>query len=232
MMQVTADLSILSQEQRESVANFILTYPSSVAPMDFEDDDVVLPAFTLPSEVIEDDEREETTPEAAFSAVPEPAGPVLVPENNERLDKNGLPWDERIHASSRAKNADGSWRAKRGVDEATATKVVSELSALMAIPSAPVPVAAAPVEPIATTVVPPAPLPVPAAPAPAADDRAAFVNLIARASSAIGAKTLTQEELTAAVQAVGVPALPLLANRLDLVPQVAATVEAYISLHQ
>lgn len=232
MVSITADLSLLSKEQRESVANFVLTFPSSV--VEVEDDDVVLPCFALPSEVVEDIE-EETTPEAAFSAVTEPAAPVLVPENNDRLDKNGLPWDERIHASSRAKNADGSWRAKRGVDDATVAQVEGELKALMAIPSAPVPPAPEPVEPIATTVVPPAPLPVPAAPlppAPAADDRAAFVNLISRASSAIGAKTLTQEELTAAVTAVGVPSLPLLANRLDLVPQVAATVEAYISLHQ
>lgn len=43
------------------------------------------------------------------------------------LDKDGLPWDERIHSSSKAKNADGTWRAKRGVDEKTMNNVKASL---------------------------------------------------------------------------------------------------------
>lgn len=30
-------------------------------------------------------------------------------------DKNGVAWDERFHASSKAVNADGTWRRKRGL---------------------------------------------------------------------------------------------------------------------
>jgi len=34
------------------------------------------------------------------------------------LDSAGQSWDARVHASSRAKNTDGTWRKRRGVAEA------------------------------------------------------------------------------------------------------------------
>lgn len=43
------------------------------------------------------------------------------------IDANGLVWDERIHASSKALNADGTWRTKRGVDKALVASVEAEL---------------------------------------------------------------------------------------------------------
>jgi hypothetical protein len=60
------------------------------------------------------------------------------------VDKDGLPWDARIHAESKAKNADGSWRAKRKVDPAVVTAVTAELRAVMAAPVPAAPVAAPP----------------------------------------------------------------------------------------
>ena len=50
----------------------------------------------------------------------------LVEEQNE-LDVNGLPWDKRIHSGKPTKNADGSWKKRRGVDDETFEKVVAEL---------------------------------------------------------------------------------------------------------
>lgn len=57
------------------------------------------------------------------------------------LDSSGLPWDARIHAGSRERNTDGSWRVRRrpkGVEEAewesTLARVTSELRDLMEIP--------------------------------------------------------------------------------------------------
>lgn len=35
-------------------------------------------------------------------------------------DKNGLPWDERIHAGTKALNGDGTWKKRRGVAAVTA----------------------------------------------------------------------------------------------------------------
>src|SRR6186713_168224 len=65
-------------------------------------------------------------------APPAPAAPAG-PTNPVELDKNGLPWDERIHAGTKAKNADGSWRQRRGLnDEALIKRVEAELRALLA----------------------------------------------------------------------------------------------------
>lgn len=61
----------------------------------------------------------------------------------DNLDSAGLPWDARIHAGSRERNTDGSWRVRRrpkGVEEseweATLARVTSELRNLMEIPVA------------------------------------------------------------------------------------------------
>lgn len=43
-------------------------------------------------------------------------------------DKNGLPWDERIHAGTKALNGDGTWKKRRGVDDATIAAVTAELT--------------------------------------------------------------------------------------------------------
>lgn len=43
------------------------------------------------------------------------------------VDSTGLPWDARIHLSSRKQNKDGSWARKRGLDEAFEAQVIAEL---------------------------------------------------------------------------------------------------------
>lgn len=50
------------------------------------------------------------------------------------LDKEGLPWDSRIHSSSKAFIADGSWKLRRGVDPAEVIAVKEQLKALMCVP--------------------------------------------------------------------------------------------------
>lgn len=167
---------------------------------------------------------------AATVAAPPTGNPVT-------LDKHGLPWDGRIHGEKKNQNADGTWRKRKGVDPALVAQVEAELRAVMAAaPAAPIAngvsttVAASapgawPIEQPATQV-PPAPAP---AAAPTVDPRAAYVALIGRASAAIQAGKLTQVEAGQCCAAYGVPALPLLANRLDLVPQVAADIDAIIA---
>lgn len=189
---------------------------------------------------------------AAAIAAPQTGSPV----GGVDLDKTGLPWDGRIHAESKAKIADGTWRKKRGVDPALAVTVEAELRQVMgAAPAAPLaPVAPIPAPQAATVTMPtagvassavavPAPPTAPVAPvappppAPSAppvgsvpqDARAQFVGLVGRASAAIQAGKVTQAEITQCCAAAGVPALPLLANRLDLVAQVAAQVDAMIA---
>lgn len=171
------------------------------------------------------------------------------------LDKHGLPWDGRIHAGTKRKNADGSWTAKRGVDPTLVAGVEAELRQVMGAPvAAPLaPAAAFPVQPAAPVTIPtagvassavaaPVPPTAPAAPVapvpPAplgevpADARAMFVALVGRASAAIQGQKVTQAEVNQCCVDAGVPALPLLANRLDLVAQVAAHIDALIAARQ
>ena len=77
------------------------------------------------------------------------------------LDKNGIPWDERIHAGTKRKNADGTWSLKKGVDKELAAQIIAEYQSTT--PTAP----SAPAAPSAPT--PPAPPSAPSKPgAPAA----------------------------------------------------------------
>lgn len=72
------------------------------------------------------------SPEAAAAA--QHAGTAAITGQAER-DVNGLPWDARIHSSSKNKNGDGSWRNRKGVDKATLAKVEAELKATVAAPA-------------------------------------------------------------------------------------------------
>jgi len=47
-------------------------------------------------------------------------------KQEDELDQTGLPWDERIHSSSRTKTADGQWRQRRGVAPHLVKHVLSE----------------------------------------------------------------------------------------------------------
>lgn len=77
-----------------------------------------------------------------------------------QLDAAGLPWDERIHSSGENKlNADGTWRARRGVTPAIKGKVEAELRATLASNAAAAPAAAAPAAAVPTPPMPGASLP-------------------------------------------------------------------------
>lgn len=59
-----------------------------------------------------------------------PAGPV---------DSAGTPWDERIHAASKGKNADGQYKRRKGVDVPTYDRIATELRAgRVNVPPAPI----------------------------------------------------------------------------------------------
>lgn len=44
-------------------------------------------------------------------------------------DSAGVPWDARIHSATGARNSDGTWRKRRGVDPALVEAVTAELTA-------------------------------------------------------------------------------------------------------
>lgn len=101
-------------------------------------------------------------PAAEAFAPPVPAAPVV--SSGVAVDTSGLPWDARIHsgpADKKPQNADGTWRKRRGVDDATVAAVEAELRQVMGAP-APAPTVDAG-EPQAFT---PPPLAAPAVPTP------------------------------------------------------------------
>ena len=236
-MQITADFSALTTKQREHLAGFILTFPPIPEGMSVDYAEA-RKAFEETHEIrvqIEPDD-----PAAAFGdaqapvaeagpkiVVPPPPPPAAVDPREvparatTEVDKSGLPWDGRIHASTKAKHADGSWRYKRGLDAAALAQVESELKALMAIPAAGPQLVPAPPPP--TAAVPPPP--------GGPDPIAAFIGLMGRASAAMQAKKITQEEIQNCCKSIdpNLVALPLLASRTDLVPAVAALIDGIIA---
>lgn len=103
-----------------------------------------------------------TAPDAPLTSPEENNSNVSTSIDSAALDSSGLPWDARIHASTKGVIADGTWRRKKGVDEAEFERVKAELLAAKGnVPPAPM-APAAPAAPAAD--VPPAPT-APAAPA-------------------------------------------------------------------
>jgi hypothetical protein len=179
---------------------------------------------------------------AAVTVAPPPPPPPAGVE----VDVAGLPWDARIHASSKTKNADGSWRAKRGVDDAIVATLTAELKSVMAAPPAPIDPAAAfgappaPLSPpLAVTslgpgaaiaappsivVVPDAPLAPPAGVATASPAAVAspavseFAELVKLVTSRQTAGTLTTDIVMTISQQLGLTSLTDFANRPDLIP--------------
>lgn len=153
------------------------------------------------------------------------------------VDKDGLPWDIRIHAGSGTKNADGSWRSKRGLDPMTKQTVEAELRArvgaapvvatvppptpapVIAQPVAMPPMPAANVAPAAAIPVPqpqpvlPPPLPVPApAPVAAAQETVTISAeyIFALIEKSVAAGKMTAESIQALAAHLGVTDLTML----------------------
>ena len=170
--------------------------------------------------------------------------------NTVPLDKEGLPWDSRIHSSSKAFIADGTWKLRRGVDPAEVAKVKAQLRELMAVPK---------VDPVSVPV-PPAPKShylIDQAPAPVGVDAVVTHNpghidvdpssripapkshylidqvptvtltdLISRIAKAIAEGRITQATVTEVCLKHQVSEFALLSNRPDLLPLIDADMKA------
>src|SRR5829696_1245917 len=82
-----------------------------------------------------DAEQAFAAPVAATPPPPSPAPSTDAPAPGVNLDKSGLPWDARIHSSPPSTIKDGTWRRKRGLDEATEQAVIAELRQVMGAPA-------------------------------------------------------------------------------------------------
>lgn len=78
--------------------------------------------------------QQEAARVSAAAPPPPPAdddnsGPAVDPKT---IDKDGIPWDVRIHSTPPKINADGTWRKKRGLSEVTYGEIHAELQAAQA----------------------------------------------------------------------------------------------------
>lgn len=164
------------------------------------------------------------------------------------VDAEGYPWDERIHASSRATVADGTWRKKRGVDDALVAEVRAEWDAKLrsAVPAPPTEAERLQADHVSTMPAEVAPPPPPAAidpasvgfgaaPAPAAeawpddilgprtDAAAPFPQFMAYVGKRIGSGELDNVRLLAVLNEHGVPLLPALSapEHVGKIPAIA-----------
>ena len=86
------------------------------------------------------------TPAAPVPPPPTPAAPVpppppapvaqpSLPSTDGEVDAKGMPWDSRIHSSSRAKNKEGTWRQRRNLAAGLVEQVEAEHKGAAALPT-------------------------------------------------------------------------------------------------
>ena len=161
------------------------------------------------------------------------------------VDVRGVPWDARIHAlgenNAHPKNANGTWRAKRGLNDAGKVAAIEgELRAALGAPPAPPVPPAPPAPPAAAPAQAPAfpPPPVPPVPADAgvaapavAQGVTTFPALMQKMAALVSAAPpkLTHADFLAICQAHGVPTIPALGQRVDLIPSINAALDAHVA---
>lgn len=123
----------------------------------------------------------------------EPADP---PEPE--IDSEGVPWDRRLHADSKAKNVAGAWRKRRG---RYADKNADAVRAAMAAPAA-----------------------IPSPDGHTMD----LADLMDRVSGPLSEGRLVMSQVFDAIHEVGLKSVSDLETRPDLTPQVWATIEGKI----
>ena len=78
--------------------------------------------------MVESMDREPTTEEVVYKDPPASAVMSMTPAEKDPIDKDGTPWDERIHAKTKTKTADGVWKRRRGIESAIFDSIMEELN--------------------------------------------------------------------------------------------------------
>lgn len=156
--------------------------------------------------------------EVPAAVVPQPAGPLGAAPLD--VDKNGYPWDERIHSSGKTKLANGTWRYKGGIPPERIATVEAELRGESAAPAAQTePAASAALDAAAVfaaaaqAVAPPPPPAVPVGPQ-------TFEQLMLKLSAAAAANAMPLSAVAEACTARNLPSVVALQTSPQNVPLV------------
>ena len=179
-----------------------------------------LPAMMDPSNGMFDDDGEqfisqedlgfcETKPVTVMEQKIDVAGMAL----SDSVDVSGAVWNEELHAATKAKNADGTWRARRNVKATAplASPVATESPAVVAT------IAAEPVAPPPPPAAPPPPPPI----ADAVDHLADFRRFVDQCNAA----SVPMTKVAAALGQVGLKQPQDLIAKHELLPSVRMLLE-------
>ena len=183
------------------------------------------------------DAMDDALPQPDTATVPTTAAPaqITIAEIADApRDKNGLPWDERIHSGNKTINADGTWKKRKGVSDAVVDAVTAELRATcgMATGSGAATAPTGTITPVADiaplpnqVVAPPAPVAVPvpaviAAPAPVSTPYTQLCDFLAKNT---GEGHALNDAWIAKFFEVNGTTLPALATDLDKSEKLLAT---------
>ena len=145
--------------------------------------------------------------------VPPPAEDDTPATDVPAVDSRGLPWDERIHASSKARLVSGEWRQRRNTPQSLVDQVEAELRG------------GQPLHVTAPAAPPPPPPPPPAVgivlPPPGTRGYPpTFAAMMPLITAGMVQGTINGVRITAACEAAGITGLPELASRPQLIPQI------------
>lgn len=183
-------------------------------------------------------------PPAAAAVAPANSAAAAAPVVSSELDADGLPWDARIHANTKARNANNTWRTKRGLPAGMLETITAELRVMYPARTAgavPPPPPAAVRAPDAGAVPPPPsvnaggvppPPPPPAAtatvlPSDGAQQGLTFPKLMEKITGAMNTGKLNKAQLDQVLTACGVGTIAVLAASADKF----STVETYLAQH-
>lgn len=158
------------------------------------------------------------------------------------VDSEGLPYDARIHSSSKAKNKTGAWKVARNMDAKLLAKVRAELIALRdaaKVSTPPAAIATPPAPPLLAETLaakPPAPPAPPSPPAPvetsANDNAKNFTALLRHISGSVNGNQITSVQVNEILTARGIPQMGLLGKRPDLFDAIRVDIDNAILQNQ
>lgn len=153
---------------------------------------------------------------------------VLVTGGGVNVDSAGIPWDERIHASTKTKTANGNWTRRRNTDDAVFNSVMAELKG-GGLPDAGKPAyvegpdAAPPTLPAPPAAADDGPPPPPTTAAPIS-----FPMLMVKVTKAQTGGKITKADVDGILATFGIASMPAL---LNATPDTLAAVNAMVDNH-
>lgn len=117
------------------------------------------------------------------------------------LDHDRLPWDARIHARTKTKTADGRWKLMRGVGKTKVESINQELE---------------------QAALSPPPLP------PQVVCNLDFPQLMEKIMEVVTSKKMNHQQILDIAKSFGLPSIPVIPTRPDLIPAIGAAIDNFI----